>query len=101
MALARSRKVLELLIRDVYQRRIGQPPGTRPLENLIQQLVKHGHFPARLEAYATAVRMLGNVGVHRFGEQVGTADVNQSLLQLLPILEWFFEVERPDGLTPG
>jgi hypothetical protein len=101
MALARSRKVLELLIRDIFQRRLGRPPGTRPLENLIQQLVKAGYFPARLEAYATTVRMLGNVGIHRFGEAVSSADVNQSLLQLLPILEWYFEAERPDGLAPG
>jgi hypothetical protein len=100
MALARTRKVLDLLLRDVYQRRLNQPAGTRPLENLIQQLVKEGCFPARLEAYATAVRLLGNVGVHRFEQDVGPADVNRALLQLLPILEWFFAVERPDGLTP-
>jgi hypothetical protein len=39
MALTRTRKVLEHVIRDVYECRINEPPGTRPLENLIQRLV--------------------------------------------------------------
>lgn len=96
MALIRSRKVLEYIVRDVYVRRVGEPPGTRPLENLIQRLVKDGHFPPRLEAYTETIRKLGNVGAHHFGEQVSAADVYQSLTQLMPILEWYFEVERPD-----
>ncbi|HEV3262231.1 MAG TPA: SUMF1/EgtB/PvdO family nonheme iron enzyme [Gemmataceae bacterium] len=97
MALARARKVLEHVIRDVYERRVKEPPGTRPLENLIQRLVKDGHFPDRLDAYATAVRKLGNVGTHTFGDTVTAVDVYQSLTQLMPILEWYFEVERPDA----
>src|SRR5262245_43158045 len=48
MALARARKVLDYVIRDVYERRINEPPGTRPLENLIQRLVRDGFFPDRL-----------------------------------------------------
>jgi hypothetical protein len=97
MALIRSRKVLEYLIRDVFVRRIQEPPGTRPLENLIQRLVKDGHFPPRLEAYTETIRKLGNVGAHHFGEKVSPLDVYQSLTQLIPILEWYFEVERPDA----
>jgi Domain of unknown function (DUF4145) len=96
MALTRARKVLELVVRDVYERRCNEPPGTRPLENLIQRLVKDGHFPDRLDAYATTVRKLGNVGTHTFGEKITPSDVYQSLTQLMPILEWYFEVERPE-----
>ena len=98
MALTRARKVLELVIREVYERRCNEPAGTRPLENLIQRLVKDGHFPDRLDAYATTVRKLGNVGTHTFGETITPADVYQSLTQLMPILEWYFEVERPEAL---
>ncbi len=98
MALTRARKVLEYVIRDVYQRRVNEPPGTRPLENLLQRLVKDGYFPDRLDAYANTVRKLGNVGTHSFGEKVEIADVYQSLAQLMPILEWYFEVERPEAL---
>src|SRR5579871_2980111 len=97
MALTRSRKVLEYVIRDVYQRRINEAPGTRPLENLLQRLVKDGYFPDRLDAYAAAIRKLGNVGTHSFGEKVTVADVYQSLAQLMPILEWYFEEERPEA----
>ena len=97
MALIRSRKVLEYVIRDVFVRRVGEPPGTRPLENLIQRLVKDGHFPPRLEAYTETIRKLGNVGTHHFGQRISAADVYQSLTQLMPILEWYFEVERPDA----
>ena len=97
MALTRARKVLELVVREVYERRIKEPPGTRPLENLIQRLVKEGFFPDRLDAYATTVRKFGNVGTHTFGEKVTAQDVYQSLTQLMPILEWYFEVERPEA----
>jgi eukaryotic-like serine/threonine-protein kinase len=97
MALIRSRKVLEYVVRDVFVRRVGEPPGTRPLENLIQRLVKDGHFPPRLEAYTETIRRLGNVGAHHFGQRISASDVYQSLTQLMPILEWYFEVERPEA----
>src|SRR5215831_8654458 len=101
MAMIRSRKVLEYVVRDVFVRRVGEPPGTRPLENLIQRLVKDGYFPPRLEAYTETIRKLGNVGAHHFGERISAADVYQSLTQLMPILEWYFEVERPEsGVRP-
>jgi hypothetical protein len=97
MALIRSRKVLEYVVRDVFVRRVQEPPGTRPLENLIQRLVKDGHLPPRLEAYTETIRKLGNVGAHHFDQRISAADVYQSLTQLMPILEWYFEVERPDA----
>jgi cyclophilin family peptidyl-prolyl cis-trans isomerase len=97
MALTRARKVLEYVVRDVFERHIQEPPGTRPLENLLQRLVKDGHLPGRVEAYANAIRLLGNVGTHRFGEKFTAADVNLCLTQLMPILEWYFEVERPEA----
>jgi serine/threonine protein kinase len=99
MALTRIRKVLECVVRDVYERRIQEPPGTRPLENLLQRLVKDGHFPDRLDAYANTIRKLGNIGTHGFGEQVTVADVQQSLTQLVPILEWYLTAERPEALA--
>ena len=97
MALTRARKVLEYVVRDVFEHRIKEPPGTRPLENLLDRLVKDHHFPVRLDAYANTVRKLGNVGTHNFNERITAADVYQSLTQLMPILEWYFEEERPDA----
>jgi hypothetical protein len=103
MALTRLRKVLERVVREVYQRRLQEDPGTRPLENLAQRLVKEGFLPDRLDAYATAVRKLGNVGTHTFGEVITAADVRLSLSQLQPVLLWYFDAERPDaiGRVPG
>jgi formylglycine-generating enzyme required for sulfatase activity len=100
MALTRSRKVLEYVIRDVYQRRCQKPPGSQPLENLLQQVCRDGHFPPVLEAYANTVRMLGNVGTHRFDQTITLADVHQSLTQLMPILQWYIDIERPGGAAP-
>lgn len=97
MALTRARKVLEFIVRDVFQRHTGEEAGTRPLENLLQRLVKDGYFPKRLSAYANAVRELGNVGTHSYGEGITKTDVAQSLAQLTVILEWYFEHERPAG----
>jgi eukaryotic-like serine/threonine-protein kinase len=102
MALTRARKVLEYVVREVFERRVKEPPGTRPLENLLDRLVKDGHFPLRLDAYAAGVRKFGNVGTHNFSERITAADVFQSLTQLMPILEWYFEEERPDaGVSLG
>jgi eukaryotic-like serine/threonine-protein kinase len=102
MALTRARKVLEYVVREVFERRVKEPPGTRPLENLLDRLVKDGHFPVRLDAYAAGVRKFGNVGTHNFSERITAADVYQSLTQLMPILEWYFEEERPDaGVSLG
>src|SRR5580692_9456541 len=75
MALTRARKVLESVVREVYERRCNEPPGTRPLENLLQRLVKDGHFPLVLDANATFVRMLGNVGTHHFHQKITVEEV--------------------------
>jgi hypothetical protein len=100
MALTRCRKVLESMIRQVYERRIAEPPGSRPLENLLQRLVKDGHLPRRLEAYANSVRMLGNVGTHGFGEGVTADDVLHSISQLKPILLWYAQQQASESLSP-
>jgi formylglycine-generating enzyme required for sulfatase activity len=97
MALVSSRKVLEYVIHDVYERRIKEPPGTRPLENLLDRLRKDGFLPELLYANAASIRMLGNIGAHNWTERVTIAQAYQSLTQLMPILEWYFEVERPDA----
>jgi formylglycine-generating enzyme required for sulfatase activity len=95
MALTRARKVLEQIVREIFLERCAEDPGTRPLENLIQRLVKDGYMPTVVEAYATTVRKLGNVGTHAFGESISREDVARSLAQLLPILDWYFTMRKP------
>jgi hypothetical protein len=97
MALTRSRKVLELVVREVFERRINEAAGTRPLEGLLQRLVKDGYLPTRLDAHANAVRLLGNVGTHAFGQAVTAADVQQSLAGLFHVLDWYVREERGEA----
>lgn len=97
MALTRARKVLEYVVRDVFALRCQEDPGTRPLENILQRLVKDGHLPKRLGAYASYIRDLGNVGTHVYGEELSKDDVRRSFENLTAILEWYFERVRPDA----
>jgi len=98
MALTRVRKVLELVVCDVFQTRYREAAGTRPLENLLQRLIKDGHLPMLLAANANHIRELGNIGTHRHGERVTARDVQRSLDDLLTILEWYTERVRPDAV---
>src|SRR5262249_4605292 len=86
LAVVPSCKCLDFVIGKVSGPWSPEPPGTRPLEGLVQQLVRRGHLPPHLEAHANYIRLLGNVGAHHFGEEITAADVQQSLAQLLPIL---------------
>ena len=48
MALTRFARVLEYVVHDAFERLVKEPPGTRPLENLLRRLVKDGHLPLHL-----------------------------------------------------
>jgi TIR domain len=97
MALGRGRMVLELMVRDVYERRFHEPPGTRPLESLIQRLDGEGGLPDEFDAAALLGR-LSEPGTARWGEKIAPGDVQRSLAQLTDILKWYIEVEQPDAL---
>jgi Domain of unknown function (DUF4190)/Domain of unknown function (DUF4145) len=97
MALTRVRKVLEYVVHDAYQMLVKEPPGTRPLENLLQRLVKDGHLPPHLAPYTTLIRELGNAGTHHSEGKYKILDVNVSLIQLRSILEWYFQRVRPNA----
>lgn len=99
-ALVRLRKTLEFVVHSAYERQFHEPPGTRPLENLLQRLSREGCLPRRLTAFANLVRDLGNVGAHLFGEGISRDDVAKALEQLLPILQWHAGAsERGAGST--
>jgi hypothetical protein len=100
MSLLRTRMVLETIIHDRYQRYMGEP-GTQPHENLLQKLVREGHFPRHLEGYADAVRKLGNVSAHPAGVRYTSEDVHRALVNLLPIVEWYMQETRaPKDVAP-
>jgi uncharacterized protein (TIGR03067 family) len=92
MALTKARKVLESVLRRVWEHFIpNEPIGTRPLEEILQRLQKNGYLPRKQAAYAVAVKELGNVGTHVHDEKVDKADVVQALSPLISVLEWYFE----------
>jgi hypothetical protein len=101
MALTRVRKVLEYVVHDAYQRLVKESPGTRPLENLLQLLVKGGHLPPHLAPYTTFIRELGNAGTHHPDGNYKKLDVNVSLIQLRAVLDWYFQMVRPDAEAPS
>lgn len=99
MTLTRTRRVLEYLVNDIFRRHFEEDPGTRPLDNLLDRVIKEHVLPPRVAAYAQGIRWLGNMGTHGKGEQVLHTDAEQSLKQLVEILLWYFEHERPDALA--
>lgn len=106
MALGRTRKVLDFIISDLYKREFEKPPGTQPLENLVQQLSKAAKLPRTMVAYANSVRELGNVGIHGTGEAITADDVVSSLENLMRLVAWYCERvrtgEEPEGeMTPS
>ncbi len=94
LALLRGRKLTEIVVRDVYERRIGEPPGNRSLEKLAQRLVVAGYFPDRLNV----VRKLAGIGANPFAGKVTAAETHQSLSEVMEILKWYTEVEQPDAV---
>jgi formylglycine-generating enzyme required for sulfatase activity len=93
MALARARMTLELLMRDVYQRRLQAPAGRRALDELISTLAKHDQIPRHVQANAQMVRILGNAGPHA-GYKVNLDEVESAVQQLLPVVDWYVEASR-------
>jgi hypothetical protein len=93
--LMKVRKLLEYVIHDLYGRRFREPPGTRPLENLLQRMAKEGGLPRKLGVHANLIRELGNLGVHSFGETTTPADVEGAVAFLVPILAWYREEIGP------
>jgi uncharacterized protein (TIGR03067 family) len=98
MALTKARKVLESVLRRVWEHFIpNEPIGTRPLEEVLQRLQKNGYLPRKQAAYAVAVKELGNVGTHVHDEKVDKKDVAQALNPLIAVLEWYFDQDWVEG----
>ncbi len=102
MALTKARKVLESVLRRVWEHFIpNEPIGTRPLEEVLQRLQKNGYLPRKQAAYAVGVKELGNVGTHVHDEKVDKKDVAQALNPLIAVLEWYFDQEWVEGGAPA
>jgi tetratricopeptide (TPR) repeat protein len=108
MAITRVRLVLDHIVRQVFQARFQEPPGTRPLNELQQRLLREEKLPRRLYAHATAIREMGNTTTHNIAgtsEESWTAnEAVQALNHLMPIVDWYIEqgfVEPTPETTPS
>jgi formylglycine-generating enzyme required for sulfatase activity len=98
MALGRARVLLELMVRDIYERRTGEPPGPRSLESLVQRLDTEGWLPDQFDVTAL-VQRLSDAGTAHWGEKITSEEARHSVAQLSDILKWYLEVEQPDALA--
>jgi formylglycine-generating enzyme required for sulfatase activity len=91
----RAGKILERVVREVYERRFQEPPGTRPPESLIQRLDREAGLRGRFDG--ALARALGARSITG-GETIASADVEEAFVQLTDILKWYIEVEEPNAL---
>jgi eukaryotic-like serine/threonine-protein kinase len=87
-----ARKVLERVLREIYERRIQEPAGTRPLEKIVERLTHEWYLPNKLAVDALVSRD------SRWAQRVTAADAERALAQLQEVLTWYSEIERPDGV---
>ena len=100
MALVRARKILEYVASDLFRRHIPEPRGTRPLENVIDRLMKDGVIDLHIKAYMDQVRGLGNAAAHgEASREFSEADVIRALDALLAVLDWYFKKEQIGDLA--
>jgi formylglycine-generating enzyme required for sulfatase activity len=98
IALVPCRVALEIVVREMYERRIGEPPGNRSLEQLSRCLVDRGAFPGSLEM-SLVVERLEKIQNH-FGTRTHTrADFSHLFDDVMAILKWYTTVEQPSSVT--
>jgi hypothetical protein len=89
-----ARKLLQRVVREVYERRIKEPAGTRSLEKIVERLIKEWYLPEHIELDA----MISQAGTGNRTGEVTATDADRALTQLTEILKWYTEVEQPDGV---
>ena len=87
----RARRVLDHVIRHLFEQSEKAPAGTRPMEELLTRIVKAGHFPDELAGFAYAVKGLGNPVAHVVGKSHPVEYLAPALDQLMLILEWYLD----------
>ena len=90
-SLAKARYVLELVIRDIYQRELPQEKP-KPLFNMIEALCQvEGLFTKKLATDVNYIRINGNLIVHVQEEtvEIQERDVEVLILVILNLVEWY------------
>ena len=96
-ALIQSRMSIEIVIREIYERRIGEPPGNRTLEQLSQRLAERGVFPSKLNV-TTVIERLGRIQNWTSSKKLTKSELSCLLSEVMAILKWYMTVEQPDKI---
>ncbi len=96
MALVRARRVLEYVIRDLWQRHVpDEVAGTRSLATLIDRLAKDNVLDEYMKAHANRVKELGNAAAHGpVNKEFTEDDAFLALDALMVVLDWYFKKEQ-------
>jgi hypothetical protein len=89
MCLTKCRKILERIVHQLHDELLGKP-GTKPLEQLVADLGRHGKLPRKVMSLCLVVRELGNAGSHPIydDEQLSYREAQIAILSLINILDW-------------
>ena len=78
MGIARARVVLELLVRDLYERSFHEPPATRSLEHLVDRLDNEGLIPDQFDVPGVLRQFAENRSIKRGEMLTVTPFINRS-----------------------
>lgn len=100
MALILNRKIVERVLKQIFQKHSHQPAGKRMCGELISKLRKDNpELPPHILSLMETVTNLGNAAVHDQGEhsssnEIGLTEFAVSFGAMIKILEWYLESQR-------
>ncbi len=89
-ALFKLRKILELLARDLYERKVAKV-GEMPLDPLLRKLSEKHVVPNRIFTHMEVIKRFGNRGAHPGEETYNLSDVENTFLALIIVVEWYLD----------
>ncbi|MBI1924610.1 DUF4145 domain-containing protein [Candidatus Poribacteria bacterium] len=95
LAIAKSRYIVERVLRQAYQRETGDSAGRQMIEQLSQKLRSQGVLPSIVHAHVSFVQNIGNVCIHPQDPDgmldPTMEDVEQAIYAAIRVTEWYFE----------
>jgi hypothetical protein len=96
-ALAKLRKSLEILLRDLCSLN-GLKHSGLALNDLVVKLSEKGKIPNKVFKQMEIVKQFGNRGVHPEGEQYGIKDLELVFIAFILIVEWYLTETMPNSV---
>jgi hypothetical protein len=87
-----ARRLLQRVVREVFERRTGEPAGMRSLQKIVECLVDGWYLPKEFDLSA----LLPKNGINHPATSTTSAEAERALTQLADVLKWYTEVERPN-----